>query len=46
MSTPFYEPFFSKFIEYACLKLKEPKVWLWIMKDKRAKQICKIVKRL
>lgn len=26
MSTPFYEPFLSKFIEYASLKLREREV--------------------
>jgi hypothetical protein len=33
MSTPFYNSFLAKFVEYASPKMKEP-VWLWIVEDK------------
>lgn len=45
MGTPFYEPFFSKFIEFANPKLREHKAWLWIIEDKGAKQVYKMVRK-
>ena len=44
MNTPFYNPFLAKFLEYASPKMKEPDVWLWIVEDKRAEHIYKIMK--
>lgn len=46
MSTPFYEPFLSKLVEYASPNLREPEVWLWIVEDRRAEQVYNIVSRL
>jgi hypothetical protein len=37
MSTPFYNPFLAKFVEYASPKMKEPDVWLWIVEDKKTR---------
>lgn len=39
MSTPFYDPFLTKFIECTCPRMKEPNVWLWIVGDKKAEQL-------
>ena len=45
MSTPFYDTFLTKFIEYASPRLKEPEVWLWIVEDRRAEQVYEIVRK-
>ena len=29
MNTPLYNLFFKKFVEYACLKMKDLNVWSW-----------------
>ena len=46
MSTPFYEPFMSKFVEYASPKLREVDIWLWIVEDRRAEQVYEIVRKM
>ena len=46
MNTPFYKPFTSKVIEYTSPKLREPKVWLWIVENMRIEQVYKIVRKL
>ena len=46
MSTPFYEPFLSKFVDYASPKFKEVDIWLWIVEDRRAEQVYEIVRKL
>ena len=46
MNTPFYEPFLSKFVDYASPKFREVDIWLWIVEDKRAKQMYEIVWKL
>lgn len=46
MSVPFYEPFLSKFVEYASPRLREPEVWLWIVEDRRAEQVYEIARKL
>ena len=46
MSTPFYKPFMSKFVEYANPKLREVDKWLWIVEDRRAEQVFEIVRKL
>ena len=46
MSTPFYEPFLSKFVDYASPKFREVDVWMWIVEDRRAEQVYEIVRKL
>ena len=46
MSTPFYEPFFTKFVDYGSPKFREVDVWLWIVEDRRAEQVYEIVRKL
>ena len=46
MSTPFYEPFLSKFVDYASPKFREVDIWLWIVEDRRAEQVYEIVRKL
>jgi hypothetical protein len=46
MSTPFYEPFFSKFVDYANPKFREVDVWLWIVEDRKSEQVHDIVRKL
>lgn len=45
MSTPFYESFMAKFVDYGCPRMKEPAVWLWIVEDRRAEQVFELVTR-
>ena len=45
-STRFYEPFLSKFVDYANPKFREVNVWLWIVGDRRAKLVYKMVQNL
>jgi hypothetical protein len=46
MSTPFYEGFMPKFVEYTSPKLREVDVWLWIVEDRRAEHVFEIVRKL
>ena len=46
MSTPFYEPFFSKFVHYVSPKFREVDIWLWIVEDRRAEQVYEILRKL
>ena len=46
MSTFFYKPFLLKFVDYASSKFKEIDIWLWIVEDRRTKQVYKIVRKL
>lgn len=46
MSSPFYEPFFSKFVDYASPRLREVDIWLWIVEDKKSEQVYELVRRL
>lgn len=46
MSMPFYEPFLTKFNEYASPMLREPDLWLWIVEDKMAEQVYDIVRKM
>lgn len=41
----FYEPFLSKFVNYASPKFREIKIWVWIVKDRRAEPVYEIVKK-
>ena len=43
MSTPFYDPFLIKFVEYVCPRMKEPNVWLWIVENRKAEQVYEIM---
>jgi hypothetical protein len=46
MSTLFYDPFLSKFVDYASPKFREIDVWLWIVEDRRAEQVYDLVRKL
>lgn len=46
MSTPFYEPFLTKFNDYGSPRLREPDVWLWMVEDRRAEQVYDIVRKM
>ena len=46
LSSPFYEPFLTKFLEYGCPRFREVDIWLWIVEDRRAEQVYEVVRRL
>lgn len=46
MSTMFYDPFLSKFVNYASPKFMEIDIRLWIVEDRRAEQVYELVRKL
>src|ERR1700737_2742336 len=46
MSTLFYDPFLSKFVDYASPKFREIDIWLWIVEDRRAEQVFELARKL
>lgn len=46
MSCPFYEPFFTKFVDYGSPRFREVDIWLWIVKDKKSKHVYEIEGKL
>ena len=46
MSTLFYDPFLSKFVDYASPKFREIDIWLWIVEDRRAEQVFDLARKL
>ena len=46
MSSPFYEPFFSKFADYGSPRLREVDIWLWIVEDMKSEQVYELVRKL
>ena len=46
MSILFYDPFLSKFVDYASPKFREIDIWLWIVEDRYAEQVYDLVRKL
>lgn len=46
MSSPFYEPFITKFVDYGCPRFREVDVWLWIVEDRKSEQVYEIARKL
>ena len=46
MSTLFYDPFLSKFVDYASPKFREVDIWIWIVEDRRSEQVFTLVRKL
>lgn len=46
MSSPFYDKFITKFVDYGCPRFREVDIWLWIVEDKKSEQVYELVRKL
>ena len=46
MSSPFYDIFITKFVDYGCPRFREVDIWLWIVEVKKSEQVYEFVRKL